>query len=1360
MCGRTTAACVCLVYGCLFEGGLPAAEAPVLLGFERWQQGVAERLKEPGLVRLYTFQNLDGETWSVPNLASPDGAPLVYDAAADARELGAAATMPEVVRGRWEEKRAVRLDGACLSGPPVDPGPDGFTIEAWLRLRGPGAHQPRKGSHGTLLSSSTGYYDGWRITVVQPPNQEPRMAFSMGVANPREEGVPSANVADVPADAWFHLAATWDRREMRLYINGRPRGVAAFRREAIASHLRPTFRIGFAGYGVGAFVADYDEVAVYSRSLSPDEILDHARPNRGLAASLMKQLVDADAAWSSPAKAPDATQLAAARRTYSRIIELPPCPEFPELENFRNMARLRLAECCCVASEFEDARTVLTAIIAADSGVPEHFRYRARRLLGDTFRQQRRYTEAGNAYADLQSVATGRHEHWRVEAIQRLADVEGLADGAPYVSMRERRILRISRPAVRLFVAPRGSDTADGTRERPFRTLERARQAVRELRRQGPLPEGGVAIILRGGVYPRTQTFALGADDSGRAVAPVVYRAAEGETVRLTGGCPLPAFVPLRDPDVTARLPEKARGKVLKCDLRAAGIEDFGELTARGFGKSQFKLAPLELFHKGQVMTPARWPNTGFVYVKGVPEDTTDEFRGSPASLDGRFYYYGDRPSRWLDEPEVWLHGYFANKFAANHARVKRIDPDQSLIKLEEPYPAYCVRADWPYYAYNLLCELDCPGEYYLDRERGVLYFWPPSAVVAGDAHASLLETPLLELKDASHVVFRNLILEVTRGDAISVSGGESCLFAGCVVRNTGAWAIRIANGHGHAVIGCDIHDTGEGGVDLRGGKRETLTSCGFVVENCHIHDLGRWVRTYTSGIKGKTVGARASHNLIHEVPHNAINFVWNDNVTEYNEVHDVVYEASEMGMYYIWAGADSLSNQGNILRYNFFHDVPQIIYPKPASSRAHSGGVGVHVDAVNGGMTFYGNVFQLIESSAIANCGGRDTLIENNLFSNCTTAISSGDRSALYPYFSVSDKGKKHRHMANVLARMPYQKPPWSVRYPHLVDILEEENPGLPVNNRMVRNANYLSRWRKRHGEAKKLGLWADNWTHGDPGFVDRKNRDLRLQPDSPVYGSIGFERIPFERIGLYNDALRASWPVEHPAGVRRHLGKGTPKKRAFIPTCRAYRRTSKITIDGALDDTEWKTAKKDRDIIVRQTVGGKVNPAPGTTCRILYDDTFLYVGVRSHIDPARKLVHNTQWGSSDSFEIVIEGQKGVNTAGWWVMEYPTGPRFFLIGNADNQFDSLDAAGIPPFAAQRLRSACQYASCVVDATVWTAEWRIPFAELCIDPKNLDRCPLNLGSCKPWAKDRWLCWVGTGSQTYKLERAGELIFVK
>ena len=46
----------------------------------------------------------------------------------------------------------------------------------------------------------------------------------------------------------------------------------------------------------------------------------------------------------------------------------------------------------------------------------------------------------------------------------------------------------------------------------------------------------------------------------------------------------------------------------------------------------------------------------------------------------------------------------------------------------------------------------------------------------------------------------------------------------------------------------------------------------------------------------------------------------------------------------------------------------------------------------------------------------------------------------------------------------------------------------------------------------------------------MDAKRLDFRLRKDSPAW-SIGFKPIPVEKIGLYKDALRASWPVVHPA-------------------------------------------------------------------------------------------------------------------------------------------------------------------------------------------------------------------------------------
>ena len=52
---------------------------------------------------------------------------------------------------------------------------------------------------------------------------------------------------------------------------------------------------------------------------------------------------------------------------------------------------------------------------------------------------------------------------------------------------------------------------------------------------------------------------------------------------------------------------------------------------------------------------------------------------------------------------------------------------------------------------------------------------------------------------------------------------------------------------------------------------------------------------------------------------------------------------------------------------------------------------------------------------------------------------------------------------------------------------------------------------------------------------FVDPAHDDYRLQPQSPAL-QLGFEPIPFEKIGPYQDDLRASWPIVERKACGRH--------------------------------------------------------------------------------------------------------------------------------------------------------------------------------------------------------------------------------
>ena len=50
---------------------------------------------------------------------------------------------------------------------------------------------------------------------------------------------------------------------------------------------------------------------------------------------------------------------------------------------------------------------------------------------------------------------------------------------------------------------------------------------------------------------------------------------------------------------------------------------------------------------------------------------------------------------------------------------------------------------------------------------------------------------------------------------------------------------------------------------------------------------------------------------------------------------------------------------------------------------------------------------------------------------------------------------------------------------------------------------------------------IFADNWTEGDPGFIDAANGDYRLRENAPVLTS-GFEPLPLGKMGLFEDEYR----------------------------------------------------------------------------------------------------------------------------------------------------------------------------------------------------------------------------------------------
>jgi len=198
------------------------------------------------------------------------------------------------------------------------------------------------------------------------------------------------------------------------------------------------------------------------------------------------------------------------------------------------------------------------------------------------------------------------------------------------------------------FIDPHGQDVWEGTSARPFATLERARDALRACRQAGRLV-GPATVWIRGGVYARTNTFALAAEDAGTPEAPVAYRAWREETPIFTGGRTVGGWTRVTDEAILRRLDPQAAGKIWQADLRAQGITDFGKLTPRGFGRP-ITPAPLELFFRREPMIIARWPDADYARIRGVPAaaKVKDEHGGTLGKLPDGFLYEGDRPLRWF----------------------------------------------------------------------------------------------------------------------------------------------------------------------------------------------------------------------------------------------------------------------------------------------------------------------------------------------------------------------------------------------------------------------------------------------------------------------------------------------------------------------------------------------------------------------------------------------------------------------------------------------------------------------------------------------------------------------------------------
>lgn len=524
-------------------------------------------------------------------------------------------------------------------------------------------------------------------------------------------------------------------------------------------------------------------------------------------------------------------------------------------------------------------------------------------------------------------------------------------------------------------------------------------------------------------------------------------------------------------------------------------------------------------------MQLARWPNTGFAKMGKVLDRGSRPRWHEKPERPGKFRYVGERPERWLKAPEVFLDGYWCFKWYNECLKVAKIDPVEKSITFAVPH-IYGVGgpSGGEFFALGLLEELDSPGEYYLDRKKGLLYFWPPAELKGKAIALSVLQKPLVTITDASHVTLRDLTFEVSRGAAIQISGGEENLIAGCTIRNLAMDAVRISEGKHNGITGCEMSHLGGGGISLSGGDRATLTPCGNFAYNNHIHHFGELYRTHHDAINLHGCGCRATHNLIHDAPHHAMDFGGNDHLVEFNEVYRVCMETDDAGAIYTgrnWAV------QGTVIRYNFWHDI---------GGGPAVGNQAIYLDDCAAGTTCFGNVICRVGRAFLLG-GGRDNIIKNNVIVDCRVPIHIDNRGIGI----AKRKDENWGTLTHEFKTLPVTGALWARRYPHLPTYLTDQ-PGYPKyneveNNLIVRCGNmHLAK------EARELSVIRNNLkTDDDPGFVNAAAFDFTLKPGAMVFKKLpGFQPIPFAEIGPKLDEYRKTMPLLAPAI--------SPTSRAFV--------------------------------------------------------------------------------------------------------------------------------------------------------------------------------------------------------------------
>lgn len=640
---------------------------------------------------------------------------------------------------------------------------------------------------------------------------------------------------------------------------------------------------------------------------------------------------------------------------------------------------------------------------------------------------------------------------------------------------------------ITFYVSPDGNDSWNGESiEQPFATIERARDAIREIKSHSGLSKP-VTVYLRGGLYELTEPIVFGPEDSGIEDSPIQYVAYEQEDPIISGGR-----------EITGKW------KNYKGEIKVITIDEVKK------GKWNFR----QLFMDGKRLTRARFPNTSYYFIAD-----TDEDLGRNA-----FKFREQEIKNWknLNDVEVILFRYW------NESRllIKSVDEEANLVTFtgrignQLDQGEKCNR----YYVDNVLEGLDQPGEWYLDKHTGKLYLWPEGNLDEADLRAPVLNELVrfegnVDKNDIQYIDFKGLTFCETDyivpdegipairdvGDiwfpsAITLMGVRDINFENNTIKNTGTYGLDIT-GEAVKVHGNTIYETGSGGVVSRNyGKDRNLFTYN------HIHHCGDIFHSAV-GINIDDGGGLIANNLVHHTGHSCIyGRHW---ATDYgqkeqrrNQEQGLIIEYNEAHHAMNWVN----DGAGIFIRDDYIHIRNNLIYDcYPQKEGRGSPAWGIYLGCETRNCLVENNVVYRTQAGQLIWYGNTNNTIFNNIF-------ISGDFQQVQYSNAPHTKHQQIRFFRNII----YYSDPDSKLY----EVVNERSLPMESDYNLIYNAAGESLGiRDLEGTETFedwMGLGFD--THSiiaDPLFVDPENDDFSLRPESPAF-KLGFKPIDLSNVGL----------------------------------------------------------------------------------------------------------------------------------------------------------------------------------------------------------------------------------------------------